>query len=130
MKGLKLAILLCFLVKLGSAQYSLTFCENVNDAGKPLHPSNFFMVSPNGSALKVLVKADEGFKTDKMDFKIFYINDTGKEEEISKMAQKLDPKWTFAWKELVFFDPGNYRVKVYDSKGDYLTSERRQIDAF
>ena len=122
MKSLKLGIVLLFLAKVGSAQYSLTFCENVNDAGKPQHPSNFFMVSPNGSALKVLLKADEGFKTDKMDYKVFYINDSGKEEEISKMAQKIEPKWNYTWKEMVFFDPGNYRVKVYDSKGAYLTS--------
>jgi len=122
MKSLKLGIILFFLAKVSSAQYSLTFCENVNDSGKPLHPSNFFMVSPNGSALKFLLKADDGFKTDKMDFKIFYINDAGKEEEISKLAQKIEPKWNYIWKEVVFFDAGNYRVKVYDSKGAYLTS--------
>jgi hypothetical protein len=122
MKGLKIGMILFFFVKVSSAQYSLTFCENVNDAGKPLHPSNLFMVSPSGSALKVLLKADEGFKTDKMDFKIYYINDSGKEEEISKLPQKVEPKWNYTWKEVVFFDPGSYRVKVYDGKGGYITS--------
>ncbi len=122
MKSLKLGILFLLLVKMGSAQYSLTFCENVNNDGKALHPSNFFMISDKGSALKFLVKADEGFKTDKMDFRIFYINDSGKEEEISKLPQKLEPNWTYTWKEVVFFDSGNYRVKVYDSNGTYLTS--------
>jgi hypothetical protein len=87
-----------------------------------VHPSNSFMVSPNGSALKFLLRADEGFKTDNMDFKIFYINDTGKEEEISKLPQKIQSDWNFTWKEVVFFDSGTYRVKVYDSKGTYLTS--------
>jgi len=72
--------------------------------------------------LKFLLKSDEAFKTDKMDFRIFYINDSGKEEEISKLPQKLEPNWTFTWKEVVFFDSGNYRVKVYDSDGRYLTS--------
>lgn len=122
MKNLKIGIILFFLTKACSAQYSLTFCENVNSEGKAQHPSNFFMISPNGSALKFLVKADDGFKTDKMDFRIFYINESGKEEEISKLPQKLEPDWNFTWKEVVFFDSGNYRVKVYDSNGVYLTS--------
>ena len=122
MKSLKLGFLFLLLVKFSTAQYSLTFCENVNGDGKPQRPSNSFMISPNGSALKFLLKSDEGFKTDEMDFKIFYINETGKEEEISKLPQKLENKWNYTWKEVVFFDSGNYRVKVYDSKGTYLTS--------
>ncbi len=122
MKSLKIGIMLLFMVKVGSAQYSLTFCENVNGEGKAQHPSNSFMISPNGSALKFLVKGDEGFKTEKLDYRIFYINDSGKEEEISKLPQKLEPNWTFTWKEVVFFDSGNYRVKVYDGNGTYLTS--------
>lgn len=122
MKSLKLGILLLFLAKVSAAQYSLTFCENVNTEGKALHPSNSFMISPKGSALKFLVKSDEGFKTEKMDFKIFYINDSGKEEEISRLPQTIEPSWNYTWKEVVFFDSGNYRVKVYDSKGAYLTS--------
>jgi hypothetical protein len=122
MKSLKLAVLFLLLAKLSTAQYSLTFCENVNPDGKALHPSNFFMISPKGSALKFLVKADDGFKTDNMDFRIFYINDSGKEEEISKLPQKLEPSWNYTWKEVVFFDSGNYRVKVFDATGRYLTS--------
>jgi len=122
MKSLQLGIILLLLAKAGSAQYSLTFCENVNDEGKAVHASNSFMVSPNGSALKFLVKADDGLKTENMDFKIFYINDSGKEEEISKLPQKVEPGWNFTWKEVVFFDSGNYRIKVYNSKGTYLTS--------
>jgi hypothetical protein len=122
MKRFAIGFILLLFIEVGSAQYSLTFCENVNNEGKALHPSNSFMISPNGSALKFLLKADEGFKTENMDFKIFYINDTGKEEEISKLPQKIQSDWNFTWKEVVFFDPGTYRIKVYDSKGAYLTS--------
>ena len=122
MKRFAIGFIFLLFIEVGSAQYSLTFCENVNNDGKALHPSNSFMVSPNGSALKFLVKSDEGFKTENMDFKIFYINDTGKEEEISKLPQKIQTDWNFTWKEVVFFDSGTYRVKVYDSNGAYLTS--------
>lgn len=122
MKSLKLLVAFLLIAKIGSAQYTLTFCENVNNEGKAMHPSTSFMISPKGSALKFLLKSDEGFKTEKMDFRIFYINDAGKEEEISKLAQRLEPNWTYTWKEVVFFDSGNYRVKVYDSNGMYLTS--------
>lgn len=72
--------------------------------------------------MKLLLKSDEKIKTDKMDFKIFYINDNGKEEEISQLPAKISPDWNYVWKEIVFFDPGNYRVKVYNGAGTYLTS--------
>jgi hypothetical protein len=120
-------VLLLLFAYTGQAQYSLTFCENVNPDGKALSPSNSFMISKDGSAMKLLLKSDEKIKTDKMEFKIFYINDTGKEEEISKLPAKIEPNWNYVWKEIVFFDPGNYRVKVYNGSGTYLTSTNLNV---
>jgi hypothetical protein len=127
MKKLGALIILVALIKLGSAQYSLTFCENVSDDGKPSKTSNSFMVAHGGSSLKFLLKADNKLNSDNMEFRIFYINDSGKEEEVSKLPQKVEPTWNYAWKEVVFFDPGIYRVKVYNSKGSYLTSANLSV---
>jgi len=121
--------MLCAGTLWGHAQYSLTFCESSNPEGKATTSANSFMISKTGSALKFLLKADEKLNTDQMDFKIYYINDSGSEEEISKLPQTVDPTWNYAWKEVVFFDPGNYRVKVYNSRGYYLTSANLNVRA-
>lgn len=109
------------------AQYTLQFCEDVNTEGKPQMLSNSFMVGEDGGVMKFLARADEKFNTDGIEFRIYYLNETGKEEEISRMPQKVQTDWNFAWKEVVFFDPGNYKVKLYTAKGTYLTSANLNI---
>lgn len=89
--------------------------------------SNSFMVDEDGGVLKFLAKADDKFNTDALDFRIYFINETGKEEEILRMPQKVENLWNFAWKEVVFFDPGNYKIKLYTGKGTYLTSANLNI---
>src|SRR5579885_3692922 len=105
MKKLSIALFMFMMVNYGFSQYSLTFCENVNNEGKPYKASGSFMISPHGSVLKFLVKSDSKLNTDQMDFRIFYINDLGKEEEVSQLPQKVEPGWNYTWKEVVFFDP-------------------------
>jgi hypothetical protein len=110
-----------------NAQYSLQFCEDVNKEGKPQMLSNSFMVDGDGGVLKFLARADDKFNTDALDFRIYFVNDAGKEEEILRMPQKVETAWNFAWKEVVFFDPGNYKIKLYTGKGTYLTSANLNI---
>lgn len=120
-------LLFCSIMATGFAQYSLTFCEDVNNEGKPQMVSNSFMVDNDGGVLKFLLKADDKINTSDIEFRIFYVNDAGKEEEITRMPQKIDASWNYAWKEVVFFDPGNYKVKVYTAKGTYLTAANLNI---
>ncbi len=127
MRKLFLSALFFSAVYLGKAQYSLTFCEDVNQEGKAQMASNSFMVDQSGGVLKFLVKADDKFNTEQMEFRIFYINDAGKEEEVTRMPQKVESAWNYAWKEVVFFDPGTYKIKVYTGKGTYLTSSNLSI---
>lgn len=114
-------------IAFAQAQYTLTFCEEVNDAGRPNMSSNSFVVDGNGGVLKFLARADDKFNTADIEFRVFYLNDAGKEEEITRMPQKVESTWNYAWKEVVFFDPGVYKVKVYTSKGTYLTSSNLNI---
>ena len=110
------------LVKLSSAQYSLVFCEDITGDGKPVKVSNQFQVDKEGGALKLLMRTDDSFKAENLDFRIYYMSDAGAEEEIIRLPQPVEPDWTFAWKELVLFNSGLYRIKVYTDKGIYLTS--------
>jgi hypothetical protein len=127
MKNVVLICLFGLCANLSYGQYSLSFCEDVNNSGKPVSPSNSFLVNKTGSALKVLLKSDSQLNTSNMDFKIYYINDNGKEEEVTRLSAPVQSNWDYVWKELVFFDPGNYRVKVYNSDGNYLTSANLNV---
>ncbi len=110
------------LVKAAGAQYSLTFCEDVTKDGKPMMVSNQFMVDAEGGVLKFLVRTDSKFNTSQLDFRIYYMSDAGSEQEILRLPQPVEPDWAYAWKEMVMFDPGMYRIKIYNAAGTYLTS--------
>ncbi len=116
-------ILAMFLIGTSAySQYTLVFCEDVTEEGKPVTVSNQFMVDRDGGALRILLRTDGKLNTDKLDFKIFFVGENGVEEEITKLSQATETDWNFVWKEIVMYDPGMYRVKVYNSKGTYLTS--------
>lgn len=104
------------------SQYSLLFCEDVTADGRPIMVSNQFMVDDEGGALKFLIRTDNKFSAGNLDFRIYFIGDNGTEEEIVRLPQTVEPDWGFAWKEIVMYDPGIYRVKIYTEKGAYLTS--------
>lgn len=127
MKKCSIAFILLFFAGTGYSQYSLVFCEDVTPEGKPTMVSNSFMVDGGGGVLKFLLRADDKINTDQLDFRIFYISETGMEEEISRMPQKVETNWNYAWKEVVMFDPGTYRVKIYTGKGTYLTSANLSV---
>lgn len=111
------------------SQYSLVFCEDVTEEGKPVTVSNQFMVDRDGGALRMLARTDANFNTDKIEFRIYFVNETGVEEELARMAQSIEPYWGFVWKEIIMYDPGMYRVKLYNSKGTYLTSANLTLRA-
>lgn len=116
-------ILAMFLIGTSAySQYTLVFCEDVTEEGKPDTVSNQFMVDRDGGALRILLRTDGKLNTDKLDFKIFFVGENGTEEEITKLSQATEADWNFVWKEIVMYDPGMYRVKVYNNKGTYLTS--------
>ncbi len=120
-------ILLLASCQIVQAQYSLVFCEDVTPEGKPTMVSNSFMVDGAGGVLKFLLRSDDKLNTEQLDFRIFYMNDSGIEEEISRMPQKVGSDWNYVWKEVVMFDPGTYKVKVYTGKGTYLTSANLSV---
>lgn len=87
---------LLFLFCFSNAQYSLLFCEDVTADGKPMMVSNQFVVDADGGVLKFLVRTDDQFNTDQLDFRVYYMSDGGAEEEIVRIPQTVQPEWTFA----------------------------------
>lgn len=125
-KGLLFAMFFA-LATTGFSQYSLTFCKEVSTEGKAEAASNSFISELDGNKLKLLVKSDDKFTSYQVEYRIFYVDATGNESEISKLPQYVEPSWDFAWKQVVFYDPGTYRIKVFDDKGNYLTSANVNI---
>ncbi|MCS6933989.1 MAG: hypothetical protein NZM35_02410 [Chitinophagales bacterium] len=126
------SVLFLFLIGLShgvGAQYSLIFCEDVTRDGKPTAVSNSFMVDEDGGMLKFLLKAEDGINTDKIEYRILYVHSNANEEEVARMSQNTEPTWNYAWKEVIFFDPGTYKVKVYTGRGSYLTAATLTIQA-
>lgn len=109
----------------GFSQYSLTFCKEVSTEGKADKPST--SVNTNDSEVKILVKSDNKLNATGVEYRIFYVDQNGKETEVSKLPQYTEPEWDFAWKKVTFYNAGTYRVKVYDDKGTYLTSANLSV---
>jgi hypothetical protein len=129
MKKIGVLSLFLLVLKLSQAQYSLAFCEGVNAEGQPQHISTSFVAASGGKALTLFVKSDEGFSTEQVKFTVYYVNALGNEEDILSASQATEPGWNYVWKEVVLFDPGTYRVKVYTGKGSYLTSANVNLKA-
>lgn len=111
-----------------SAQYSLTFCKEVSTEGKADKPTTTITTTGNESSpVKILVKGDDKLNFNEVEYRIYFVDETGKETEVSKLPQIIEPNWDFAWKKVTFYDPGTYRVKVYNDKGTYLTSANLSV---
>jgi hypothetical protein len=41
----------------------------------------------------------------------------GNEKEVSIIEQTTEANWTYAWQDVVFYDPGIYKVKVFRTGG-------------
>ena len=127
MKKVLLSALFLGFATIGFSQYSLTFCKEVSTEGAAQNAANTFTTEMNGNELKMLVKSDDKFTTYQVEYRIFYVDAAGGETELSKLPQYVEPTWDFAWKQVVFYDPGTYRIKVFDDKGNQLTSANVNI---
>lgn len=115
----------CFSFLAGKAQFSLLFCKNVSENGAAIMADTKFKKSTDG--LTVLLKTEQSFKTDMLDFRFYFVDAKGNEVELVRLAQPVDSAWNYAWKQIELADPGVYRVKVYNGAGGYLTSANVSI---
>lgn len=122
-----LTLFCSYLFLFAQAQYSLVFCEDVDADGSPKMAATAFMVSEKGGMLRFLVRGDESLANGNIKYAVYWINSTGNEEPVTELQQPIESGWNYAWKDVVFFDPGTYRIKVYDSSDNYLTSANLNI---
>ena len=111
-------VFLCMLLFSGALalypQTTLSFCVEVAKDGFCQNKTNEFAISKNGGTIAFLLKNKKGLGATKVIFKIFKLTENGQEVYNTTLEDSTEKSWTYAWQEAVFYDPGSYKVKVYD----------------
>ena len=98
-----------------SAQVSLKFCGEVQKDGNCTSESSKFFISKEGGTIAFLLRQNGGLNLTDVRYKIFKMDSVGNETYTTSIDQRVEKNWNFAWQDAVFYDPGNYEVKVYDA---------------
>jgi len=117
MKTTLLSVLCMLMACVGSSQTSLKFCVEAGKDGNCKSNSSHFTISSAGGTITFLLKNEKGLGTTKVAYKIFKLTEDGKANFNNTIEQDLQPNWNYAWEEAVFYDPGTYKVMVYNSSG-------------
>lgn len=113
-----IALFIGVLLGTATAQSKLEFCVEVKEKGECLQPSKSFQVEPNGGTISFLVKNLQAENFIKLRYKIYYLRDNGDEDLLIGIDQNTQPDWQYAWQDVVLFDTGKYKVKVYQIDAD------------
>jgi hypothetical protein len=125
--GLLLIFICCTIA--ACAQTTLKFCVLVDSTGKCTKTTTEFDVSKDGGTISLLLKNDKAFNTTKVSYRIFFIDAMGNEKLTNTVDQIIQKEWTYAWQDIVFYDAGMYKVKVYNTDGEdtFVCSEVLKI---
>jgi|GEM_PF-1447955 len=108
------------------AQTSLKFCVQVDTAsGTCTKPTNEFAVSKEGGTISMKLSNDSTFQTEHVRYKIYFVDATGNEALSQTLEQTVQPQWTYAWQDVVFYNSGLYKVMAYsvtDDKETFINS--------
>ena len=99
----------------GYTQTNLKFCVEVGKDGSCRHPASEFTISSAGGTITFMLKNEKGLGITKVLYKILRLSDDGKENFNNTIEQQVQKNWNYAWEEAVFYDPGTYKVLVYDN---------------
>ena len=104
------------------SQTSLKFCLEAGKDGDCKTPASEFTISKQGGTITFVLKNKQGLGTNKVLYKIYHLTDNGQEVYNNTIEQAIQAKWNYAWEEAVFYDPGTYKVLVYNTtdQGDLL----------
>ena len=117
---MKQFLTIIFLVLCSAVSHSQTvlkFCGESDSVGTCKTESPQFLISKDGGTISFLLKNENGLGTNHVVYKIYKLDEDGKEIYNSDLDQKVSSAWTFAWEDAIFYDPGTYVVKVYDLAG-------------
>lgn len=118
-----LLLILCAIASLaGVAQTSLKFCVEAGKDGSCKSKSSDFTISSAGGTITFMLKNEKGLGTPKVIYKIYKLSEDGNEHFNNAIEQEVHENWNYAWEEAVFYDPGTYKVMVYDKsdQGDLI----------
>lgn len=128
-KSLVLFFLLAVLVSSSSYSQTLYFCEGVDEDGYAITESSVFNISSSGGYLYFLVRMGSGKKVNSYEvlYDVYRVDSDGKETFDNTIYQDVEPDWNWFWKQVTFYDPGTYKVYVYDEDWTFLTSGRVRV---
>ena len=98
-----------------SAQVSLKFCGEVQKDGNCNTESSKFLISKEGGTIAFLLRQNGGLNLTDVRYKIFKVDSAGAETYTTSINQRVEKNWNFAWQDAVFYDAGNYEIKVFDA---------------
>lgn len=100
------------------SQSTLKFCVEAGKGDSCLHPTTEFDVSKDGGTVSLFVKPEDSIGVAKLVYRIYFVDAYANEKEVQTIEQSTQPEWTYAWQDVVFYDPGTYKVKVFRKTAD------------
>ena len=118
MKKILVITLLLALARSALGQTSLSFCVEVQKDGKCQSKSAEFTISNEGGTISFQLWNNHGIGATKVAYRIYKLEDNGTETYSGTIEQQTEKNWTYAWQDVVFYDEGTYKVKVFDTSGE------------
>ena len=101
---------------------SLYFCESVDADGYPIGESTVFTIPAAGGYLNMLVRLPYTADVTSVRYEIYKVDPYGTETYDNTIYQDVERSWVWFWKQVTFYQSGNFNVYVYDSNNYLLTS--------
>lgn len=100
------------------SQSTLQFCVEAGKGDSCLHPTTEFDITKDGGTVSLFVKPEDSIGTAQLVYRIYFVDAYGNEKEAQTIEQSAQPAWTYAWQDVVFYDSGTYKVKVFRRQAD------------
>ncbi|RPI18528.1 MAG: hypothetical protein EHM58_04955 [Ignavibacteriae bacterium] len=109
----------------GSAR--IYFCEDVDKDGYPITESSVFNISRSGGYFNFLIRLSDAINCRSVRYEIYKENSSGSEVYNTTIYQDTEKDWVWFYKQVTFYDPGNYNVYVYDCDNNKITTGNVKI---
>lgn len=123
-----LAFLFLFFFCITVNGQKLTFCEQVDPAGKISGASEVFTIGNSGGYFQLMVNMPGEVASDHILFDVYRIDpSTEKELFENSIRVPVDPKWTWFKKEVTFYKAGDYIIYVYNDQDKLISAGKVKI---
>lgn len=102
---------------------TLYFCEGVDNSGYPITESSTFRIPRSGGYFYFLVRLPYEVGCTSVSYDIYNVYSDYSENYNTTIYQSdMSTSWTWFWKKVTFYEPGDYNVYVRDCYGSTLAS--------